>query len=202
MKLKFILEAALFSAGRTLTLADLQALFDEDLQPSRDELKSALNQLEQDYLEKCLELKQVASGYRFQVRSEYSEWVARLFEEKPGRYTRAFLETLAIIAYRQPVTRGEIEEIRGVAVNTNIVRNLMERGWIDVIGHKDVPGKPALLGTTTDFLDYFNLKDLTELPPIQEFMEQQIPSSEIPDTPINDNQDSMQSADLSSDNQA
>lgn len=131
-----------------------------------------------------IELKQVASGYRLQVRADFSPWVSRLFEERPGRYSRAFLETLAIIAYRQPVTRGEIEDIRGVTVSSSIVRALQDRGWIQVVGHKEVPGRPALLGTTKQFLDYFNLKSLDELPPLREFLDDMALQAVPKDQPI------------------
>ena len=164
--LKAILEAALFAAGRPLSLADLEHLFGEAERPPAEDFQRALAELAEEYRPRPLELKQVASGYRFQVREAFSPWVSRLFEEKPGRYSRALLETLAIIAYRQPTTRGEVEEIRGVAVSTNIIRTLLERGWIHAVGYKDVPGRPALFATTPHFLDYFNLKSLDELPPL------------------------------------
>lgn len=171
MELKTILEAALLAAGRPLSLAELENLFAEDERPGPAEIQTALTELAEDCHDRPVELKQVASGYRLQIREAFSPWVSRLFEERPGRYSRAFLETLAIIAYRQPVTRGEIEDIRGVAVSSSIVRTLQERGWIHVVGHKEVPGRPALLATTRYFLDYFNLKSLEELPPLQEFVD-------------------------------
>ncbi|WP_119632475.1 SMC-Scp complex subunit ScpB [Methylocaldum marinum] len=171
MELKTILEAALLAAGRPLSLAELENLFAEDERPEPAEIQTALAELAEDCRSRAVELKQVASGYRLQIREAFSPWVSRLFEERPGRYSRAFLETLAIIAYRQPVTRGDIEDIRGVAVSSNIVRTLQERGWIHVVGHKEVPGRPALLATTRHFLDYFNLKSLEELPPLQEFID-------------------------------
>lgn len=171
MRLKLILEAALLAAGRPLTLAELGALFNETERPSPEELRGALAELVADCQERAVELKQVASGYRLQVREAFSPWVGRLFEERPGRYSRALLETLAIIAYRQPATRGEIEEIRGVAVNPAIIRTLMERGWVHSVGHKEVPGRPALLATTKLFLDYFGLASLSDLPPLQELID-------------------------------
>jgi segregation and condensation protein B len=172
MELKAILEAALFVAAKPLSATELQALFDEPERPEPRELRGLLAELAEDYRDRPLELIEVASGYRFQVRAAYSPWVSRLFEEKPGRYSKAFLETLAIIAYRQPVTRGEIEDIRGVAVSSNIVRSLQERDWVQVVGHKEVPGRPALFATTRQFLDYFNLRSLEQLPPLQTFIEQ------------------------------
>ncbi len=142
-------------------------LFGRDA-PERSEIKTILEQIESSCEDRGFELKKVASGYRFQVRSELSEWIGRLWDEKPPRYSRALLETLSLIAYRQPITRGDIEEIRGVSVSTNIVRSLMEREWIRIVGHRDVPGRPAIFATTKTFLDYFNLKSLEELPPLAE----------------------------------
>lgn len=163
-----IVEAALLASSRPLTLADLQSLFtlDEPLAPGA--IETALDALRQASAERGVELVEVASGFRFQVRTEVHPWVARLWAERPQRYTRATLETLALIAYRQPITRGEIEQIRGVTVSSNIIKSLEEREWIRTIGHRDVPGHPALLGTTKTFLDYFNLKSLDELPPLSE----------------------------------
>lgn len=168
-KLKNIVEAILLSADRPMMVPQLDALFetDED-RPTRDEIRKVLEELGADYAERGFELKQVASGFRLQVKQDFAPWVGRLFEDKPARYTRALLETIALIAYRQPVTRGEIEEVRGVSVSSNIVRTLLERDWIKVLGHKDVPGKPTLYGTTREFLDYFNLKSLDELPSLAE----------------------------------
>jgi segregation and condensation protein B len=171
MDVKHIVEAALFVAQKPLSLAELQALFPEDGQPEAAELRAALAELAQAFQSRPIELKEVATGFRFQVREALSPWVSRLFEERPARYSKAFLETLAIIAYRQPVTRGEIEEIRGVAVSTQIIRGLMERDWVQVVGHKEVPGRPGLYATTRQFLDYFNLKGLDELPPLQTFID-------------------------------
>ena len=171
MELKAIVEAALLAAGRPLSKAELGGLFGEAERPSPEDLQAALDALAEDCRARPVELKQVASGFRLQVREAYSPWVSRLFEERPGRYSRALLETLAIIAYRQPVTRGEIEDIRGVAVNTAIVRTLIERSWVQAVGHKEVPGRPALLATTRYFLDYFGLKSLGDLPPLQEFID-------------------------------
>ena len=168
-KLKNILEAVLLAADRTLTVVQVEALFELDEErPTRDEIRQALHEMADDYASRGYELKQVASGFRLQVKQEYATWVGRLWEEKPARYTRALLETMALIAYRQPITRGEIEEVRGVSVSSNIVKTLLERDWIKVLGHKDVPGKPTLYGTTKEFLDYFNLKSLDQLPTLAE----------------------------------
>jgi segregation and condensation protein B len=168
-RLKNILEAILLAADRTLTVVHLESLFELDEErPTRDEIRQALHEMADDYEIRGYELKQVASGFRLQVRQEYSTWVGRLWEERPARYTRALLETMALIAYRQPITRGEIEEVRGVSVSSNIIKTLLERDWIKVLGHKDVPGKPTLYGTTKEFLDYFNLKTLDQLPTLAE----------------------------------
>jgi segregation and condensation protein B len=168
-QLKNTIEAVLMSAEKPLKVNEIEAVFagDNDM-PTRDEIRKTLQLLTEDYENRGFELKQVASGFRIQVKQGYSEWVGRLWEEKPARYSRALLETLALIAYRQPITRGEIEEIRGVSVSSNIIKTLMEREWIKVLGHKDVPGKPALYGSTKEFLDYFNLKSLEELPTLAE----------------------------------
>ena len=157
------------SAEKPLKVNEIENLFAGDVDmPSRDDIRKVLAELTEAYQDRGFELKQVASGYRIQVKQDYADWVGRLWEEKPARYTRALLETLALIAYRQPITRGEIEEVRGVSVSSNIIKTLMEREWIKVLGHKDVPGKPALYGTTRTFLDYFNLKTLDELPTLAE----------------------------------
>lgn len=170
-KLKNILEAGLLVAGRTLSLAQLEALFqhEEDTEkPDRKRIRAALDSLKEDYEGRGIELVEVASGFRLQSHESVADWVANLFQEKTPRYSRALLETLVLIAYRQPITRAEIEEVRGVAVSSNIIKTLQERQWVKVLGHKDVPGKPALLGTTKDFLDYFNLKKLDDLPELAE----------------------------------
>jgi segregation and condensation protein B len=166
--LKAIIEAALLNAGQPLNIERLQALFPEDERPESDAIKAALDELAADWEGRSAELKQVASGYRFQVRSEFAPWIGRLSEERQPRYSRALLETLALIVYRQPITRAGIEEIRGVSVSSHIIRTLLEREWIRVVGHRDVPGRPALYGTTKKFLDYFNLRSLSELPPLAE----------------------------------
>lgn len=165
-QLKYIVEAALLAAGRPLDLNALGALFGDDDPPGRDQLRAALTALAEDYAERGIVLQEVASGFRIQVRSSMSGWLSRLWEERVPRYSRALLETLAIIAYRQPVTRGDVEDIRGVGVTTNIMRTLLERNWIRVVGFRDVPGKPAMYGTTKEFLDYFGLRRLDDLPPL------------------------------------
>lgn len=167
-QLKHIIEAALLAAGRPLTLDQLRALFGEEHPPEKAELRAAIDALVHDYEHRGITVREVASGFRIEVRSNVSPWLAKLWEERPTRYSRALLETLAIVAYRQPVTRGDVEEIRGVAVTTNIIRTLLERGWIKVVGYRDVPGKPAMYGTTREFLDYFGLRQLDDLPPLAE----------------------------------
>ena len=168
-KLKNILEAGLLVAGRTLSVAQLEALFEHDEEkPERKQIKEALESLKEDYNGRGIELVEVASGYRLQSHESVSDYVANLFQEKTPRYSRALLETLVLIAYRQPITRAEIEEVRGVAVSSNIIKTLQERQWVKVLGHKEVPGRPALLGTTKEFLDYFNLKKLDDLPSLAE----------------------------------
>ena len=166
-KLKQIIEGAIMASESPLSLDNLMSLFEMDA-PARDEVRGVLEEIEADCDGRGFELKKLASGYRFQVRSEYGEWVSRLWEERPQRYTRALLETLALIAYKQPITRGDIEEVRGVAVSTNIIRSLLEREWIRIVGHRDVPGRPAMYATTKSFLDYFNLANLDELPTLSE----------------------------------
>lgn len=160
-----VVEAALLAAGRPLSLDELRQLFGgERSAPTKPELRAALEQLQADCEDRAIEIREVASGFRAQVKADLAPWLTKLWEERPPRYSRALMETLAIIAYRQPVTRGEIEDIRGVSVTTNIVRTLLEREWIREVGHRDVPGRPAMFGTTRQFLDYFGLKKLDELP--------------------------------------
>jgi len=168
-RLKPILEALFGAADRPLSVNSIFDLFAGDVeQPTKEHIKKAIHELVQRYQDSGLELKQVASGFRLQVKPAYESWVSRLWEQKPPRYSRALMETLALIAYRQPITRGEIEDIRGVSVSTNIIRTLREREWVKPLGHKDVPGKPTLYGTTRSFLDYFNIKSLDELPILSE----------------------------------
>jgi segregation and condensation protein B len=166
--LKSILEAVLMASDEPVDMAALASLFGDEERPSNAEIGTALSELREEYAERGIELKEVASGYRIQVREEVNPWVARLWEERPQRYSRALLETLALIAYRQPITRGDIEEVRGVSVRSSIIRTLQEREWIRVVGHRDVPGKPALFGTTRGFLDYFGLTSLDDLPSLAE----------------------------------
>lgn len=168
-EIKHVVEAALLAAGRPLTLDRLLELFTKKGgEPDRAAIRRALDALAADYQARGIEIKEVASGFRVQVKRSMSDWLSPLWEERAPRYTRALLETLALVAYRQPITRAEIEEVRGVVVSTNIVRTLLERGWIRVVGHRDVPGKPAMFGTTKEFLDYFGLKRLEDLPPLAE----------------------------------
>jgi len=167
-QLKQILEAALLAAGQPLSHAQLGALFSDEERPPNGEISRTLEQLAGDCANRGVELKKVASGYRLQVKQSLNEWVSRLWKERPKRYSRALLETMALIAYRQPITRGEIESVRGVSVSTNIIRTLQEREWIRVVGHRDVPGKPALFGTTRTFLDSFDLQNLDDLPTLAE----------------------------------
>jgi len=163
-----LIEAALLAAGRPLPVDELAALFDERDESLAGEVRAAIEALRAEYETRGLELVEVASGYRIQIRSALAPAVSRLWQERPAKYSRALLETLALVAYRQPITRGEIEQIRGVQVNPNIIKTLLERGWIRVVGHRDVPGRPELLGTTREFLDYFSLKKLDDLPTLAE----------------------------------
>jgi segregation and condensation protein B len=166
--LRKIIEGAILAAGQPMTIARLLELFDEGVAPSKEEIAATLIDIQAASAERGFELKEVASGWRFQVRDNLAPWVNRLWEEKPQKYSRALLETLALVAYRQPITRGDIEEIRGVAVSSHIMKTLLERDWVKVVGHRDVPGRPSLFATTRQFLDYFNLKSLDELPSLSE----------------------------------
>jgi segregation and condensation protein B len=166
-RIKKIVEAALLCADEPLTVDALERLFEAD-ECDRTTLKAVLDALADDCRGRGIELKRVASGHRYQVRQEFAPWMSRLWEDRPPRYSRALLETLALIAYKQPVTRGDIEQVRGVAVNSNMVRTLLERDWIRVVGYREVPGRPAMYGTTKAFLDYFNLKSLDQLPSLPE----------------------------------
>jgi len=168
-KLKPILEALFAAADRPLSVNQIFDIFSGDVdQPGKDDIRKAIEEISEQLREGGLELKQVASGFRFQVKPAYESWVSRLWDQKPPRYSRALMETLALIAYRQPITRGEIEDIRGVSVSTNMIKTLLEREWVKPLGHKDVLGKPTLYGTTRSFLDYFNIKSLNELPTLAE----------------------------------
>jgi len=167
-RIKHVIEAVLLASGKPLTLEQLLGVFGDGEKPERDQLRQAIVTLQEDYADRGVELVQVASGYRIQVKQAMEPWVSRLTEEKPARYSRALLETLALIAYRQPITRGEIEDIRGVSVSSSIMKTLQEREWVRIVGHRDVPGRPAMYGTTRQFLDYFNLKGLDDLPTLME----------------------------------
>jgi len=167
-QLKYMIEAAMLAAGRPMAIDRLQSLFGDAEPPAKQAIRAAIMELQSDYAERGIEVVEVGSGFRIQIRTNMAHQLEKLWDERPPRYSRALLETMAIIAYRQPVTRGEIEDIRGVAVSTNIVRTLLERNWIKVVGHRDVPGKPAMFGTTKEFLDYFGLKKLDDLPPLSE----------------------------------
>ncbi len=189
--LRKIIEGALLASHEPLNIARLQALFKPDDQeeqeldlsdeniPAKDEILAALEDIKNETVNRGFELKEVGSGWRFQVVQETAPWIARLWEEKPARYSRALLETLALIAYRQPITRGDIESIRGVAVSSNIIRTLTEREWVKVVGHRDVPGRPALYATTKQFLDYFNIKSLDELPSLKDIQDLDQAGSEL-----------------------
>ena len=173
--ISLIIEALLFSSSRPLSEKEMLSAFDQRSPPTLNEIKEALKSIDEKYAENSIELVKVASGYRLRIRQEYSSWVAKLWEAKPQKYSRALLETLALIAYKQPITRGEIEEVRGVSVSSQIIRTLLDRSWIKVVGHRDVPGRPALFSTTKDFLDDLNitkLSDLPELPEIQNIPEE------------------------------
>ena len=163
MKLSEILEALLLSSSRPISIDDILKVF-EDPKPSKDEIRKALSKIDKDCFTRGIELKKIASGYRLQVKQPLSQYIAKLWEEKPQKFSKATLETLSLIAYKQPITRGEIEEIRGVAVGTQLIRGLMERGWVKIVGQRDVPGRPSLYSTTKEFLDYFGLQHLRELP--------------------------------------
>jgi len=165
-EIKYFIESALLAAGRPLNIDQLQNLFNDASTPEKSQLRQAISSLLDDYANRGMTITEVASGFRLQLKLEMADRLQKLWEERPPRYSRALFETLALIAYRQPMTRGEIEEIRGVAVSTNIIRSLLEREWIRVVGHRDVPGRPAMFGTTKIFLDYFGLKKLDDLPPL------------------------------------
>lgn len=166
--LKNIIEAILLGAGRPLTVDQLLVMFDEHERPDRSVIHDAISALQAEYETRGIALAQVGSGYRIQIRETMQSWVSRLWEEKPARYSRALLETLSLIAYRQPITRGEIEEVRGVSISTTIMKTLQEREWVHIVGHREVPGRPAMYGTTRKFLDYFSLGSLSDLPSLAE----------------------------------
>lgn len=182
--LKNIIEAALLAASQPMTVQQLGDLFVEEDDVDREQIAKALEALAEDCTGRGVELREVASGFRYQVRQDVHPWISRMWTEKPSRYSRALLETLSLIAYRQPITRPEIEQIRGVVVSSNIIKTLEEREWIRVVGYRDVPGKPALFGTTRAFLDYFNLKSLDELPPLAEIRDMEDPQMRFVDDPV------------------
>jgi segregation and condensation protein B len=190
-KLQCLLEAAMMAYGKPMSIEKLETIFEDDKRPSKQEIREALNSIAAACEQRGVELKEVASGFRFQAKQEYAEWISRLWEEKPPRYSRALLETLALIAYRQPITRSEIEDVRGVSVSSHIIKTLLEREWIRIVGHRDVPGRPALYATTKEFLDYFNLKSLEELPTLSEIrdLDQINAELELDDNDDKDDQD-------------
>ena len=165
-EIKYFIEAALLAAGRPLSIDQIQGLFDGRMAPEKKEIREAIKTLNEDYEERGMVVSEVASGFRLQIKSAMADRLQKLWEERPPRYSRALFETLALIAYRQPITRGDIEDIRGVSVSSNIIRQLLDRDWVRVVGHRDVPGRPAMFGTTKLFLDYFGLKKLDDLPPL------------------------------------
>ena len=182
-----VIEAALLAAGKSLQPVELAQLFDESNRPALEEIRTALQLLSNDYAGRGVEIKETAAGFRIQVRREFASEISRLWPERPAKYSRAMLETLALIAYRQPITRAEIEAVRGVAVNPNILKTMIERNWVRVVGHRDVPGRPELLGTTRDFLEYFGLRNLDDLPPLAQIkalgelnMQLDLPSAPLP----------------------
>lgn len=179
-EVKRVVEAALMAADGALSIDRLMRLFEQDTdQPSRAQVRAAIASLQSECEGRGVELRKVASGWRYQTRADVQPWVARLWQEKPPRYSRALLETLSLIVYRQPITRGEIEEVRGVSVSSNIIKTLLEREWVRVVGHKEVPGRPALYGSTQQFLDYFNLKSLEEMPSLAELKDLDLAHPEL-----------------------
>ena len=179
-KISQVIEAVLLSASRPIDVQEIERVFPEDEKPTREEIRQALQEIEEQCKDRGVELKKVSSGYRLQVRQALSSYVAKLWEERPQRFSKATLETLALIAYRQPITRGEIEEIRGVTIGTQLMRGLMERGWVKIVGQRDVPGRPSLYSTTKEFLDYFGLQHLRELPELPELPDLQSLDMELP----------------------
>ena len=179
-KLIQIIEAALLSASRPLNIEEIQRLFPKEQTPGKEDIKKTLDEIDELCTNRGVELKRVSSGYRMQVKQSLSEYIAKLWEEKPQKYTKATLETLALIAYRQPITRGEIEEIRGVSVGTQLIRGILERGWIKIVGQRDVPGRPSLYATTKEFLDYFGLQHLRELPDLPDLPDVNSLDMELP----------------------
>jgi len=179
-KISQVIEAVLLSASRPIDVQEIERVFPEDEKPTREEIRQALQEIEEQCKDRGIDLKKVSSGYRLQVRQTLSSYVAKLWEERPQKFSKATLETLALIAYRQPITRGEIEEIRGVTIGTQLMRGLMERGWVKIVGQRDVPGRPSLYSTTKEFLDYFGLQHLRELPELPELPDLQSLDLELP----------------------
>jgi segregation and condensation protein B len=206
IKLKGIIEAALMAAGKPLPIDKMLKLFLEDEQPERADVRRALESLSNDYVNRPIELLETAAGFRINVRADYATWVSRLWEERPPKYSRALLETLSLVAYRQPITRGEIEDVRGVSVSSSIIKTLMERHWIKEVGHRDVPGRPALLATTKEFLNYFGLKSLDELPTLSEIKDMDSINRELdleePSEPSSDQEGESETEDESTEQSA
>jgi len=187
-QIKNITEAALLAAGEPISIKMLKNIFTEQ-ELTHNDIAQALDQLRQDYNDRGIELKEVASGFRLQTKTSIQPWISKMWEEKPKKYSRALLETIALIAYRQPITRGEIEDVRGVAVSSSIIRTLMDRDWIRILGYRDVPGKPAMFGTTKEFLDYFNMQSLQDLPTLAEIKDIETIMPELDLEPNNKNND-------------
>ena len=195
-EVKHFIESALLAAGRPLNVDQIRGLFDENSAPEKSEIRQAIANLKQEYADRGVEISEVASGFRMQVKASMADRLHKLWEERPPRYSRALFETLALIAYRQPMTRGEIEEVRGVSVSSNIVRSLLEREWIRVVGHRDVPGRPALFGTTKLFLDYFGLKKLEDLPPLADLSDWETLRVQLNLPEVEENAVAVESADI------
>ena len=195
-KLNQIIEALLLSASRPLSIEEIKKVFVEN-QPSRDEIRKSLKEIEEDCFNRGIELKKVSTGFRLQVKQDLSSYVSKLWEERPQKFSKATLETLSLIAYKQPITRGEIEEVRGVTVGTQLMRGLMERGWVKIVGQRDVPGRPSLYATTKDFLDYFGLQHLRELPDLPELPDLKSLELELPIEETDQQEDNQVSQTLS-----
>ena len=195
-KLNQIIEALLLSASRPLSIEEIKKVFVEN-QPSRDEIRKSLKEIEEDCFNRGIELKKVSTGFRLQVKQDLSNYVSKLWEERPQKFSKATLETLSLIAYKQPITRGEIEEVRGVTVGTQLMRGLMERGWVKIVGQRDVPGRPSLYATTKDFLDYFGLQHLRELPDLPELPDLKSLELELPIEETDQQEDNQVSQTLS-----
>ena len=195
-KLNQIIEALLLSASRPLSIEEIEKVFVEN-QPSRDEIRKSLKEIEEDCFNRGIELKKVSTGFRLQVKQDLSSYVSKLWEERPQKFSKATLETLSLIAYKQPITRGEIEEVRGVTVGTQLMRGLMERGWVKIVGQRDVPGRPSLYATTKDFLDYFGLQHLRELPDLPELPDLKSLELELPIEETDQQEDNQVSQTLS-----